>query len=441
MDLRTLINSSRMSSFQIQAVVICLVINMLDGYDTLVIAFSGPAMSKEFALTSTELGVVLSAGMLGMGAGSLFLAPLADRIGRRNLTLASLLGTALFLALTTTSTSIAQVGVYRVLSGLGIGAMLASLNVITSEYASDKRRPAAIAVYAVGYPIGATLGGFAAAGLITSYGWRSAFILGAVVTAALAVAVWFRLPESIDYLTVSRPRNALEKINRLLVKMGHSAIERMPEAQERQRRGALRALFAHGKWKTSVLLWVAFFVLMASFNFAAQWTPTILVSSGLSQSSGISGGVLVTLGGIFGSLIFGLLAMKASARWTTVAFFVLAAPSFLAFALTIGELGPVLASAISIGFFTNGAMAGIYALTPNEYSTGERSTAMGMAIGVGRIGAIISPALAGALLDAGWAQSAVYLLFIVPLLVAAAAISLIPSGVRRAAVPHGAKVA
>jgi benzoate transport len=414
---------------------------MLDGYDTLVIAFSGPALSKEFALTSTELGVVLSAGMLGMGAGSLFLAPLADRIGRRNLTLGSLLGTALFLALTTTSTSIAQVGVYRVLSGLGIGAMLASLNVITSEYSSDRRRAAAIAVYAVGYPIGATLGGFAAAGLITSYGWRSAFILGAVVTAALALVVWFRLPESIDYLTVARPRNALDKINRLLAKMGHSAIEQMPEVQERSRRGALRGLFADGKWKTSLLIWVAFFILMASFNFAAQWTPTILVSSGLSQSSGISGGVLVTLGGIFGSLIFGGVAMKASARWTTVAFFVLAAPSFLAFALTIGQLGPVLASAIAIGFFTNGAMAGVYALTPNEYSTRERSTAMGLAIGVGRIGAIISPALAGALLDAKWPQSGVYLLFVLPLLVAAVAIGLIPSAAKRSRIREEEKVA
>ncbi|WP_413249121.1 MFS transporter [Sinomonas flava] len=441
MDVRTLINSSRMSSFQVQAVIICLVINMLDGYDTLVIAFSGPAVSKEFALTSTELGVVLSAGMLGMGAGSLFLAPLADRIGRRNLTLASLLGTALFLALTTTSTSIVQVGVYRVLSGLGIGAMLASLNVITSEYSSDKRRAASIAVYAVGYPIGATLGGFAAAGLITSYGWRSAFILGAAVTAALAVVVWFRLPESIDYLTVARPRNALEKVNKLLVKMGHGTVAQLPPAQERSHKGAVRALFEGGKWKTSVLIWVSFFILMASFNFAAQWTPTILVSSGLSQSSGISGGVLVTLGGIFGSLVFGAIAMRYSARWTTVGFFVLAAPSFLAFAMTIGQLGPVLASAIAIGFFTNGAMAGVYALTPNEYSTGERSTAMGIAIGVGRIGAIISPALAGALLDAKWPQSGVYMLFIAPLIVAAAAISLIPRATKPAGIRQEEKVA
>ncbi|WP_158067152.1 MFS transporter [Tersicoccus sp. Bi-70] len=429
-----------MSGYQIQAVLICLVINMLDGYDTLVIAFSGPALSKEFALSSTALGVILSAGMLGMGAGSLFLAPLADRIGRRNLTLIALFTTALFLLLTTTATDITQVGVYRVLSGLGIGAMLASLNVITAEYSSDRRRATAIAVYAVGYPVGATLGGFVAAGLITSSGWRSAFVLGAVLTAALAVVVWFRLPESIDYLTVARPRGALEKVNRLLVKMGHGTISALPEVEARPRHGAVRALFAGGKWRTTLLIWVAFFILLASFNFAAQWTPTILVSSGLSQSNGIGGGVLVTLGGIFGSLIFGLLAVKYSARWTTVAFFVLDALSFLAFALTIGQLGPVLAAAIAIGFFTNGAMAGVYALTPNEYATSERSTAMGAAIGVGRIGAIISPALAGALLDARWPQSGVYLLFILPLLIAAAAIALIPSTVARARVRQEASV-
>ncbi|MEH0108718.1 MFS transporter [Tersicoccus sp. MR15.9] len=114
---------------------------------------------------------------------------------------------------------------------------------------------------------------------------------------------------------------------------------------------------------------------------------------------------------------------------------------FLAFALTIGQLGPVLAAAIAIGFFTNGAMAGVYALTPTEYATAERSTAMGAAIGVGRIGAIISPALAGALLDARWPQSGVYLLFIVPLLIAAIAIAFIPSTVARTRVREQASVA
>lgn len=424
-DPRKLINSSKMTWFQIQAVGVCLIVNMLDGFDILVIAFSGPSITKEFSFSSSQLGAVLSASFVGMAIGSFFLAPLADRIGRRLLTTLALVDVVVFLALTTTATGLFDLGVYRALTGLGIGAMLASLNVITAEYSSDKRRTTAIALYAVGYPIGATIGGFIAGELIVSFGWRSAFWFGAVLTAVLVIVVWFRLPESIDFLITKRPKNALLKANRLLGKMNYAPVESLPAPEPQLGSTSFQRIFTHGKWKTTLLIGLAFFILMAAFNFGTQWTPSILVSSGLSESNGISGGVLFTLGGIFGSLALGALAVRFSTKWLTVGFFVLGAPSFLLFALTIGALAPVLVAAIAIGFFTNGAMAGMYALTPTRYSTAERTTAMGFAIGVGRIGAIISPALAGVLLDLDWSPAHVYLLFIIPLVLAALATAMI----------------
>ena len=162
MSIHDTIERRDMTSFQVSAILICLSINMLDGFDVLAIAFTAPAISSDWSLSAGDLGIALSAGLVGMTLGSLFLAPLGDRWGRRPIILGCLIIMSLGMIATGFSRGVPDLSLYRVITGLGIGGMLASLNTIVAEYSSSHRRDLAVSLLQAGYPIGATIGGIAA---------------------------------------------------------------------------------------------------------------------------------------------------------------------------------------------------------------------------------------------------------------------------------------
>src|SRR5699024_5844087 len=189
-----------MSKYQWLIIGLCTLLNALDGYDVLAISFTSNAVTSELELTGTELGIVMSAALFGMAVGALTLGPVADRIGRRPMTILALIVNVLGLFLSATAHSAAELGLWRVVTGLGIGGILVGTNVLSSEYASRKHRGLAISIYAAGYGIGASLGGTAMVGLINSYGWRSVFVAGGIMTLIALALVIPLLPESASFL-------------------------------------------------------------------------------------------------------------------------------------------------------------------------------------------------------------------------------------------------
>jgi benzoate transport len=366
--------------------------------------------------------VLLSAGLFGMAGGSLFLAPWADRYGRRAIILLCLVLITVGMALSAAAQGVAQLLALRVVTGIGIGGMLASLNVITSEYSSNKWRSTAISIQVIGYPIGATIGGTIAAILIAQYGWRSAFLFGAIASLVMIPIVIWRLPESFDFLLAKRPPNALQRLNDLLRGMQQQPVTKLPEAPPMEEKHAqgnpVAHLFIGGLARSTLLIWSSFFLLMFAFYFVLSWTPKLLVQAGLSSQQGITGGVLMNLGGIIGGTLFGLLSSKLSLRNLTAAYLVLTAVGLVLFAMYATNLTMAFAVALFIGFFIFGSMAGLYSLAPILYPAIIRTTGMGWSIGIGRIGAIIAPTIVGLLLDRGWVASELYYAFTVPLLLA-----------------------
>ena len=158
MDLRERIDSSPMSPFQWVIIALCVLLNCLDGFDVMAMAFTASPVADEFGLSGSQLGVLLSAGLVGMAAGSLVLRPFADRIGRRPMILMCLGLASLGMLLGALSQSALMLGATRVLTGLGVGGILACTNVIASEYSSSARRGLAIGIYTAGYGIGAATG-------------------------------------------------------------------------------------------------------------------------------------------------------------------------------------------------------------------------------------------------------------------------------------------
>ena len=174
-----MLDEGEMSRFKWTTVAVCVTLIMLDGFDVLVVAFTAAPISAEWKLSGAVLGFLFSAGLFGMAAGSLFLAPWADRFGRQAITLLSLALISGGMLASGFAQNDVQLGALRAITGLGIGGMLASVGVITAEYSSRKWRSTSIALQATGYPIGATIGGTIAAVLLTVYGWRSVLSLAA----------------------------------------------------------------------------------------------------------------------------------------------------------------------------------------------------------------------------------------------------------------------
>ncbi len=181
-------------------------LNALDGYDVLAISFTAPSIRGEFELSGTALGLLMSAALIGMAIGAVTMGPVADRIGRRNMTVAALIVNAAGLFLSATAQSPAELSLWRFVTGLGVGGILVGTNVIASEYSSRKRRGLMVSIYAVGFGLGGAVGGTIMMALIDAFGWRSVYVFGGVMTILALALVLSILPESPQYLYQRQPR-------------------------------------------------------------------------------------------------------------------------------------------------------------------------------------------------------------------------------------------
>lgn len=423
-SVRESIDRAPMSAYQVLVVVICLAIVLAEGFDLLIMAFSASGVAQEWSLSGSEVGILLSAALFGMAFGSAFLAPLADRIGRRMQTLGCLLLVAIAMLLASFSTSFVQLGIWRVLTGLGIGGLAASLPVVVAEFSPQRRRTTMLAIYTIGLPLGGVIGGLIA-GALAAYGWRASFAVGAGITFVLFLVVLFAMPESIDYLLVRRPKNALARVNKTLQWMRIAPIAELPAVEHRKDDTVKGAIFTGRNGIRSALLGFVFFVFNAGFYFATSWTPRLLEQTSQSAQQGITGGTLLNLGGAAGALLFGLLALKFRLRWLAAVTVACAALSLVAMSVTLGGSAGALVVATIVGALLNAIASGLYALASASYPAAVRTTAVGWVVAIGRVGAILAPIMAGVLLDGGWTASGLYLFFAVLLLLGAGAIALI----------------
>lgn len=413
MEIRHAIDSSKMSVYQWIIVAVAVFLNALDGYDVLAMAFTATSVTKEFGLSGTQLGWLLSTGLIGMAVGALIFGPFADRYGRRKMLVLSLTLNMLGLFLSAAAGSVVELGLWRVVTGLGIGGILATVTVIVSEYSNNRYRGMAISIYTAGYALGATLGGMGATQLIPAFGWRSVFLVGGVLTLVAIVVVVTVLPESVDWLRARRPADAQARVERIARRIGLRDDVQLGPApaitDTNGRQGSLNTLLSRRYRTPSLLLWISFFLIMFGLYFANTWTPRLLVESGMSEQQGIIGGIMLTMGGTVGSVLYGVLTTKWDARTTLAVFTILSALTFIAFITTTSVPLLAFSSGVLVGILINGCIAGIYTIAPQTYEPGIRSTGVGWGIGIGRIGAILAPIAVGTLLDAGWTPVQLYI--------------------------------
>src|SRR5262249_29250688 len=148
-----------------------------------------------------------------------------------------------------------QLGLARVFTGVGIGAMLPSINTMVAEYSSLQRRELSLSIMSTGYPIGAVLGGIAAILVSARFGWRGIFVFGGAMSTAMIPLVLWRLPESLDFLLTRRPAGALEAANRVLRLLGRPELSVLPEVARSERKTSARDILSGGLARPTLLLW------------------------------------------------------------------------------------------------------------------------------------------------------------------------------------------
>ncbi len=437
-DPRTIMNDSPMSVMQIIAVAITIGLNALDGFDILSIAFASPGIVADWGIQPGAIGIVLSMELLGMGVGAITLGGLADKIGRRHTILICLGLMVVGMGMASTANSVLELSIWRILTGLGIGGMLAATNATVAEFANKRRRTLCISLMAIGYPIGATAGGAIIAGLLVNNDWRIVFEFGAIVTACFIPLVWFFVPESPAFLTDKQPKGALESINRTFKRMGFSSIPALPELTAAEKAYSVSDIFSPALLAKTVLITIAYFTHLATFYFILKWAPVIVVDMGFAPSA--AAGVLVwaNIGGAIGGGLLGLIALKYSIRKLTIGGMFISVPMIIIFGSGFTELGTLSIAAASAGFFTNAGVVGLYALIATSFPTHVRATATGFVIGVGRGGAFLSPIVAGFMFQAGLGLQAVAVFMASGALIGAISLIILGYKVYRGAEPAAA---
>jgi benzoate transport len=395
-----LIDQSAMKVSQIAIIAIAVLLNAMDGFDILSIAFASPGIAREWHINQLELGIVLSMELIGMALGSILLGGFADKLGRRPTLLSCLVVMTAGMILATSASSLLELSIWRVVTGLGIGGMLSCTNAVVAEFSNAKWRGFCISVMVIGYPLGGGLGGLFASSLISRYDWRSVFYLGAAATATLLPIAFFLVPESVHWLARNHPVDAVQRINASLRRLGRSAIASLPKLEKDERTNSLADIFSPSLIGKTLVVTSAYFLHILTFYFFLKWTPKVVVDMGFAPADGGRALTMANFGGAAGGASFGLLAARFGLQPPTIAILVVNAIAVAIFGHA-SHLSTVTLMAVVVGFFSNAAVSGLYSIAADVFPTHVRATGTGFVIGIGRAGGVLSPWLVGYLFEGG----------------------------------------
>lgn len=399
---------------------------MIEGFDIVVIAYAAPAITQDWGVPAEKMGIVLSAGVLGMTLGAMFLSPLADRFGRRLSVSGSLLVAGLATAGIVLCSTVAELVILRAIAGLALGLLVASLTPLMGEFSPAKHRVLVISVMVAGASVGAVTGGFITAALIASLGWQAIFFYAGLTTIVLAVTTFLLIPESIAFTLKRHPATALDRINRTLKFLGQPAVDTLPEVSqsESQEKASVVSLLSPARRTATLLIWSAFFTGFVVVYFVSSWMPQVLANAGLSQEKAIQGTATIPLGSIFGTMLMGYLAKKVPLNRLIAGGFVAGTLCIFAIGSLTTDIaavpyGLVVCLLLLIGITLMGAFSNLYNIALAIYPAQVRSTGLGWAAGLGRAGAVISPLLAGLLMGLHFSMPVLFVIFAIPALVSA----------------------
>lgn len=436
-DIQKLADEAKFNGFHALILAWCALIIVFDGYDLAVAGVAMPAIMKDMGVSPTQAGLMASSALFGMSFGAIFLGTLSDRIGRRWVIVICLTLFSVFTAAAGLASDPATFGVMRFLAGLGIGGVMPNVIAEMSEYAPRRMRATLITLMMCGYAVGGILAAWLGKEMIAQHGWQSVFLAGLAPVVLIPFILRY-LPESMPYLLRTCRVDALRAVAARLAPANPpaaSATFALPD-DSRADKAPVHHLFAEGRTMGTLMLWTTYFMCLFMIYALSTWLTKLMASAGHSLGSAMTFVMVLNLGSIVGALGGGWLADRFRIKY------VLVVMCLLAFA-SIALLGQPLPTALLYlvvalaGATTIGTQTVTHACTGQFYPMAIRSTGLGWALGIGRVGAIIAPILIGVLVNLALPLEMNFVAIALPALCAAVAIALVDT--RTAAVKQLAR--
>jgi len=420
-DIAAVIDRNRLSSFQVTVLVIVGITVIMDGFDIQAMGYVAPAIIRQWGVDRAALGPVFGAGLFGMLVGSLLLSVVADRIGRRPVLIGATLFFATAMLATGRAANLAQLESLRFLTGVGLGAIMPNAVALAGEFSPRHRRVTLMMLVSCGLTMGAVVGGLVSAVLIPLWGWPAVFFVGGLIPLAAALLMLRYLPESLQFLVLrGAPAERIgASLRRIEPALGIDGSTRFTVSEIPSGGVPVAELLQAGRARTTLLLWAVNFLNLLNLYFLANWLPTIVSGAGMPASRSVLLGTTLQVGGVIGTLVLGPLIDRAGFSRVLVPLFLMAAATIA----LIGQPGLTPAALFLVvlgsGFGIVGAQPALNALAASYYPTSLRSTGVGWALGVGRIGAIVGPVLGGALIGLNWSNQSLFHTVAIPAVISA----------------------
>jgi len=421
LDVPALLDGARFNAFHARLLFWCALIIIFDGYDLVIYGVVLPALMSEWGLSALEAGVLGSCALIGMMLGALFFGPLSDRIGRRRTIMTCVVLFSGFTVINGFAQTPEQFAACRFIAGLGIGGVMPNVVALMNEYAPKRMRGTLVAIMFSGYSVGGMLSAGLGMLLIPQWGWQAVFFV-AVVPLLLLPPLVRQLPESINFLVrEGRLEQARGVLRQALPEQRVEPDDRLTISAGQDSKASVAQLFHEGRTLNTLMLWMAFFCCLLMVYALSSWLPKLMNAAGYGLNSSLAFLLVLNFGAIFGAIGGGWLGDRIGIGRVLLLFFVMGALSLSLLALK----SPLVVLYLLIGIAgasTIGTQILANACTVQYYPAHIRSTGLGWAFGIGRIGAIIGPLLGGALHAAALPLQVSFLAFAAPGVVGALAI-------------------
>ncbi|MBJ8338060.1 aromatic acid/H+ symport family MFS transporter [Antrihabitans sp. YC3-6] len=384
---------------------LCWIAVALDGFDLVVLGAVIPTLSKSGALgfTDSSLTVASTVGLIGVGIGAVTIGPLADRFGRRTSLISSIAAFSVLTIAIAFAPNVETFTALRFLAGLGLGACLPTALAFMTEFARPGRGGSAVTRMMTGYHVGAVLTALLGLWVIEAYGWEAMFVIGGVAGLLTLPIMWAKLPESESYLAAKSAPAGTQAVSRS--------------------RDVVKGVYL----RVSIGLWLASFMGLLLVYGLNTWLPKIMGEAGYSIRAGTGLLLVLNVGAVIGLLIAGAISDSRGNKPTVLAWFGLAAVFLALLSIKMNSSLLVYAAVLLTGIFVFSAQVLVYAFVGHLYPAQIRGTALGMAAGVGRVGAIVGPSIGGAMVTAGIAYPWGFYGFALAALLAVVALATVPA--------------
>ncbi|MEG0405841.1 MAG: MFS transporter [Acinetobacter sp.] len=426
-----IIDHAQLKGIHWRVILLSALIIIFDGYDLVIYGVALPKLMVEWQIDAITAGFLGSIALFGMMFGAIIFGSLSDKLerygfSRKKLIILCICLFSSFTLLCGYASNPQSFGIFRFIAGLGLGGVMPNVVALMTEYAPKKLRSTLVSLMFSGYAVGGMCSALLGMWLVPQFGWKIMFILGGLPLLLIPM-IWMLLPESIDYLV---RRNKTEQAIQILKKIDSSITYTnqtkicLHQDNQSTSNTPVKDLFAENRGVITLLFWGSVFMALVLVYALGNWLPKLMVEAGYDLSTSLVFLLALNLGGMLGAICGGYLADRFNLAKVLCSLFLSGAVALFLLSYSLPMIVLYICIAVA-GAASIGGQILLLAYMSQFYASNIRATGLGMALGVGRLGAILGPILCGWLLSLSLPINYNFIALAIPCIIAVISVSTI----------------